>query len=371
MDAGPRAAADAAHPRRMPRTSTRPPKRAPTRSSRRSSSPSPTATPTTATAMCRWSCCCRRSTRPRDARRSATAASREWRPGAVPGRAPFRPPLRQHAPRCRTGEPTVWAQRPTRGDTCHIDVVDRWGNMIAVTPSGGWLQSSPTIPELGFCLGTRLQMTWLDAASPAALRAGARPRTTLTPTLVLRDGRAEMALGTPGGDQQEQWQLPVLLRMIVGRLHRAAGDRRAVAAHHGTGGLVLAARVDAGGRGRRGPARRRGDRRTRAARPRRDPLGRLVARPGLGGGPRCRDRTASGPPPTRAACRATPPAADRPALRSGRGGTPRRAAPARRRPRRRAACGPSPRTSGRRPRSTRPSRPGTSRRPARAASEDR
>ena len=104
----------------------------------------------------------------------------------------------------------------TRGDTCHIDVVDRWGNIIAVTPSGGWLQSSPTIPELGFCLGTRLQMMWLDADSPAALRPGARPRTTLTPTLVLRDGRAVMALGTPGGDQQEQWQVPVLLRMLVG-----------------------------------------------------------------------------------------------------------------------------------------------------------
>jgi len=139
------------------------------------------------------------------------AAARDWRPGAVPGHEPFRPPLRTAVTEASGG-----LGEPTRGDTCHIDVVDRWGNMIAVTPSGGWLQSSPTIPELGFCLGTRLQMMWLDAASPAALRAGARPRTTLTPTLVLRAGRAEMALGTPGGDQQEQWQLPVLLRMIVG-----------------------------------------------------------------------------------------------------------------------------------------------------------
>ena len=139
------------------------------------------------------------------------SASREWRPGAVPGRAPFRPALRTAGADASEG-----LGEPTRGDTCHIDVVDRWGNMIAVTPSGGWLQSSPTIPELGFCLGTRLQVMWLDADSPAALRAGARPRTTLTPTLVLRGGRAEMALGTPGGDQQEQWQLPVLLRMIAG-----------------------------------------------------------------------------------------------------------------------------------------------------------
>jgi gamma-glutamyltranspeptidase/glutathione hydrolase len=147
-------------------------------------------------------------------------ASAQWRPGSVGGRPPFRPPLRTDAAvedhTGGVGEPTVRSSGETRGDTCHIDVVDRWGNMIAVTPSGGWLQSSPTIPELGFCLGTRLQMMWLDPDSPAALRPGARPRTTLSPTLVLRDGRAEMALGTPGGDQQEQWQIPVLLRMIVG-----------------------------------------------------------------------------------------------------------------------------------------------------------
>ena len=139
------------------------------------------------------------------------SASREWRPGELAGHEPFRPPLRTAGADGRAG-----LGEPTRGDTCHIDVVDRWGNMIAVTPSGGWLQSSPTIPDLGFCLGTRLQMMWLDHASPAALRPGGRPRTTLSPTLVLRDGRSEMALGTPGGDQQEQWQIPVLLRMIAG-----------------------------------------------------------------------------------------------------------------------------------------------------------
>ena len=147
-------------------------------------------------------------------------ASQEWRPGAVPGRVGFSPPLRRDggltAAAAGAGEPTVAKSGVTRGDTCHIDVVDRWGNIIAVTPSGGWLQSSPTVPELGFCLGTRLQMTWLDEASPSALRPGTRPRTTLTPTLVLRDGAPVMACGTPGGDQQEQWQLPMLLRMLVG-----------------------------------------------------------------------------------------------------------------------------------------------------------
>jgi len=143
-------------------------------------------------------------------------ASREWRPGTLPGRHPFRPELRtEAAPAAGTGEPTVSRDGETRGDTCHIDVVDRWGNIVAVTPSGGWLQSSPTVPGLGFCLGTRLQMTWLDETAPSALRPGARPRTTLTPTLVLEDGRAVMALGTPGGDQQEQWQLPLLVRLLA------------------------------------------------------------------------------------------------------------------------------------------------------------
>ncbi|MET0672424.1 MAG: gamma-glutamyltransferase [Microbacterium pygmaeum] len=145
-------------------------------------------------------------------------ASTSWRPGHVPGRTPFHPPLRSHSGESSagTGEPTVARSGETRGDTCHIDVIDRWGNIVAVTPSGGWLQSSPTIPALGFCLGTRLQVTWLDASSPAALLPGRRPRTTLTPTLVLRDGRAVMALGSPGGDHQEQWQLSALLRMLVG-----------------------------------------------------------------------------------------------------------------------------------------------------------
>ncbi|MCK9914378.1 gamma-glutamyltransferase family protein [Microbacteriaceae bacterium K1510] len=111
------------------------------------------------------------------------------------------------------GEPTVAALGATRGDTCHIDVIDRWGNMVSATPSGGWLQSSPVIPELGFCLGTRGQMFSLNAAHPNALRPGKRPRTTLSPSFALRDGKPWMAFGTPGGDQQDQWSLIFFLRM--------------------------------------------------------------------------------------------------------------------------------------------------------------
>ncbi|MEV0223809.1 gamma-glutamyltransferase [Streptomyces sp. NPDC050704] len=113
------------------------------------------------------------------------------------------------------GEPAVSADGGTRGDTCHLDIVDRWGNMVAATPSGGWLQSNPVVPELGFPLGTRLQMAWLDEGLPNSLTPGRRPRTTLTPSLALRDGAPVMAFGTPGGDQQDQWQLHFFLAVAL------------------------------------------------------------------------------------------------------------------------------------------------------------
>jgi gamma-glutamyltranspeptidase/glutathione hydrolase len=72
------------------------------------------------------------------------------------------------------------------------------------------------MPELGFCLGSRLQMTWLEDGLASSLRPGQRPRTTLSPTMVLRDGEPWLSLGTPGGDQQDQWQLLFLLRHLVG-----------------------------------------------------------------------------------------------------------------------------------------------------------
>jgi len=147
-------------------------------------------------------------------------ASLELRPGQPDGREPRLPEqLLRHAPPvggdATTGEPTVSATGVTRGDTCHVDVVDRWGNMISATPSGGWLQSSPAIPELGFCLGSRMQMFWLQEGLASSLAPGRRPRTTLTPTLVLRDGVPVLACGSPGGDQQDQWQLIFLLRHLV------------------------------------------------------------------------------------------------------------------------------------------------------------
>ena len=101
-----------------------------------------------------------------------------------------------------------------RGDTVHFDIVDQAGNMISATPSGGWLHSSPVIPELGFCLGTRAQMFWLEEGHPAALAPGKRPRTTLSPTLALRDGEPYLAWGSPGGDGQDQWITQLFMRHV-------------------------------------------------------------------------------------------------------------------------------------------------------------
>jgi gamma-glutamyltranspeptidase/glutathione hydrolase len=102
-----------------------------------------------------------------------------------------------------------------RGDTVHVAAADRHGNLVACTPSGGWLQSSPVIPGLGFCLGTRAQMLNLDPEHPNRLEGGKRPRTTLSPTLALRDGEPRLAFGTPGGDQQDQWSHEFFLAHAV------------------------------------------------------------------------------------------------------------------------------------------------------------
>ncbi len=112
------------------------------------------------------------------------------------------------------GEPTVGKLGTMRGDTVHFDIIDRAGNMVSSTPSGGWLHSSPVIPELGFCLGTRAQMFWLEEGHPAALAPGRRPRTTLSPTMALRDGEPYLAWGTPGGDGQDQWITQFFMRHV-------------------------------------------------------------------------------------------------------------------------------------------------------------
>jgi gamma-glutamyltranspeptidase / glutathione hydrolase len=129
-------------------------------------------------------------------------ASDELRPGG--GRLPRRV----------DAAATVGAGEPTRGDTVHLDVADRHGNFVSATPSGGWLQSSPVIPGLGWPLGTRAQMFWLEPGLPSSLEPRKRPRTTLSPSLALRGGEPYLAFGTPGGDQQDQWSLHAFLAHV-------------------------------------------------------------------------------------------------------------------------------------------------------------
>jgi gamma-glutamyltranspeptidase/glutathione hydrolase len=132
--------------------------------------------------------------------------------GAVPPAVPMALDPGTGEPMERTSGRYGASNRP--GDTCHVDVADRFGNIVSVTPSGGWLQSSPVIPGLGFGLGTRAQMFTLTPGLPATLAPGKRPRTTLSPGLALRGGEPYLAFGTPGGDQQDQWTMSFFLNHV-------------------------------------------------------------------------------------------------------------------------------------------------------------
>ncbi|MFT7835364.1 gamma-glutamyltransferase [Saccharothrix sp. BKS2] len=166
-----------------------------------------------------------------DARRALVTgeASLDLRPGSPLGAPPLLPAHVRRGPVApdgeqggALGEPTVSRTGSVKGDTVHVDVVDRWGNLVSATPSGGWLQSSPAIPSLGFCLGSRAQMFWLDEGLPNSLAPNKRPRITLSPSLALRDGLPSMAFGTPGGDQQDQWQLGFWLAHTTGGMNLQA-----------------------------------------------------------------------------------------------------------------------------------------------------
>jgi len=154
------------------------------------------------------------------------AASPDLRPGSPDGAEPRLPGYAAGVTAMLAvtdgwaGDPVTDLTRPGLAtaqhsrDTCHVDAADRFGNVVAATPSGGWLQSSPVIPGLGFCLGTRAQMFTLTPGLANTLAPGKRPRTTLSPTLVLRGGEPYLAFGTPGGDQQDQWSLSFFLRHV-------------------------------------------------------------------------------------------------------------------------------------------------------------
>ncbi len=168
-------------------------------------------------------------------------ASHDLRPGTLPNRTVKMPQsIGRNIPVVPgVGEPnadlakTRAAQGLVAADTVHVSVADRFGNMISCMPSGGWLQSSPVIPELGFCLGTRAQMFWLEEGLPASLAPNKRPRSTLTPGLATRDGKPALAWGSPGGDGQDVWASLMFLRHVHGKMNlQAAIDKPAVLSMH-------------------------------------------------------------------------------------------------------------------------------------------
>ena len=104
--------------------------------------------------------------------------------------------------------------RPDPPGTTGTRVADADGNVFSATPSGGWYSTSPIIDGLGFVLGTRCQSFFLESDRANSLEPGKRPRTTLTPTLAMKDGQPYMAWGTPGGDAQDQVNLQFLLNVL-------------------------------------------------------------------------------------------------------------------------------------------------------------
>ncbi len=115
----------------------------------------------------------------------------------------------KHVPEDVPGKPATF-----RGDTTHTCAADVKGNLMAATCSGGWIPSSPVVPGVGFPMGTRGQMFFLDPHQPSVIAPLKRPRTTLTPSLVMKDGKPFMVFGTPGGDQQDQWTLQFFLNYV-------------------------------------------------------------------------------------------------------------------------------------------------------------
>jgi gamma-glutamyltranspeptidase/glutathione hydrolase len=174
----------------------------------------------------------------------AKGASDQLRPGAPASRSPRLPHSNEGV---ANSEPVARevaasmpsAMGPSEGDTCHFDVIDRWGNIVAATPSGGWLSSSPVIPTLGFPLGTRGQMFWLQEGLASSLQPRCRPRTTLSPSLAIGPSGERLAFGTPGGDSQDQWSLQFFLRFVQGGQDlQAAVDGANFQCNHGPGSFA-------------------------------------------------------------------------------------------------------------------------------------
>ncbi|HVG79983.1 MAG TPA: gamma-glutamyltransferase [Patescibacteria group bacterium] len=99
--------------------------------------------------------------------------------------------------------------------TTHIAAIDRDGNMVCLTPSGGVFRKSAFAPELGCTLSTRSEMFVLEDGHPNGVVPGKRPRTTLVSYLICEDGVPTTTIGCPGGDDQAQADLQIVLNLLV------------------------------------------------------------------------------------------------------------------------------------------------------------
>ena len=113
-----------------------------------------------------------------------------------------------------TPMPLLLADAGIPKDTTHIAVIDKDGNMFDTTSSGGWISGAVILGDTGIAMSVRGEQFWLDETHADQLRPRSRPRYTLTPSLVLKDGKPFMALGTPGGDNQEQTILQAFLDIV-------------------------------------------------------------------------------------------------------------------------------------------------------------
>jgi gamma-glutamyltranspeptidase / glutathione hydrolase len=111
------------------------------------------------------------------------------------------------------GRASVVPEIERANDTTCVNVVDKEGNLFSATPSGAWLPAV-VAGDTGVLMGQRLQSSLTDPNSPNVVAPGKRPRITLTPTLVLKGGEPFMVLSTPGGDNQDQALLQVMLNVI-------------------------------------------------------------------------------------------------------------------------------------------------------------
>ncbi len=135
-------------------------------------------------------------------------ASLEQRPGDPVNKRP----LINNGTHPALGQSTV-PEAARANDTTCVNVIDKDGNLFSATPSGAWLPAV-VAGDTGVLLGQRMQSFLLEEGHPNVLQPGKRPRITLTPTLVLRDGKPFLVLSTPGGDNQDQSLIQVLLNIV-------------------------------------------------------------------------------------------------------------------------------------------------------------